>query len=270
MNLDKSRPARSGPATSVLAYDIETIAPPSDDGAFPPWPLHRPVAIGFARAAQGPDGWSIDIDALVIGDEVGEAMLVREADRRMAGVEVVTGYNSRGFDALVLRLAAQRLRIWDLPALAEHAALPRFDGRHADLAELYASHTRKVSLAQIASEIGIPVKTSVSGGDVGDLWAAGETEKIRRYVMEDAAATLVLFHAWEAGRWADERLLTGPLAALARHIEADPDLEHLGSLVDCGLMQWARPRALRDAVSAALDRTARRLRRIDEERGFAA
>ena len=188
----------------------------------------------------------------------------------MAAAQVVTSYNGRQFDALVLRLAAQRQRLWGLKALADHAAANRFGGDHADLADLYSSHGRKVSLSSICDEIGIPVKTDVAGGDVAALWGAGETERIRLYVMEDAVATLCLYFAWGAARAADEALVTRPLAALARHIEATPDLRHLQSFVECELMRWCRPRALKADIAVALERVTARLRREEDERAFAA
>lgn len=254
------------PAT-VLAYDIETIAPVCDDG-FPPWPLHRPIAVGFATATHVGGDWTFDIDAQVIGDDMDEADLVRAGDGRMAAAEVVCGYNSAQFDALVLRLAAQRCRLWQLKALADHAAAHRYGGEHVDLADQYASYGRKVGLAALCEQIGIPVKTDVSGADVGALWDAGETDRIRRYVMEDAVATLCLYFAWSAARAAHEALLTQPMAALARHIEARPALAHLHAFADCALMRWCRPRALQADVAAALGRVTERLRREDQERLF--
>lgn len=258
---------RSG---KILAYDIETIAPPVGDGSFPPWPTHRPIAIGFAEAMQSGGSWSFDIDALVITtDGADEATLIREADRRIAETHLTTSYNGRQFDALVLRLAAQRCRIWDAKALADHAAAHRYSGEHADLADLYASYGRKVGLAALCDEIGIPAKTDVSGGDVAALWEAGEVGRIQRYVTEDAVATLCLYFAWTAGRAGDEALLTRPMAALARRIELAPDLAHLQPFIDCALMRWCRPRALKADVAAALERVTARLRRDEEERAFA-
>lgn len=254
---------------SVLAYDIETIAPPTADGAFPPWPLHRPIAIGFAAATYRIGVWTFEIGALVVSGDTEEADLIRAADARMAAADVVTGYNSTQFDALVLRLAAQRCRLWGLKALADHAAAHRYGGDHADLADSYASYGRKVGLAALCDQIGIPVKTSTSGGDVGALWEAGETERIRLYVMEDAVATLCLYLAWSASRSADEAAITRPMAALGRHIEARADLAHLQPFVDCALMRWCRPRALKADVAAALERVTAKLRREDDERAFA-
>lgn len=262
-------PDRVRTPSTVLAYDIETIAPPMPDGAFPPWPLHRPIAVGFAEARHRGGDWSFDFQALVVAGDIVEADLIRAADERMMKVGTVTSFNGAQFDALVLRLAAQRARLWELGALADHAAAHRYGGAHVDLADQYASFGRKVGLGMLASEIGIPVKTDVSGADVGALWEAGETERIRRYVQEDAVATLCLFLAWSASRAADEALVTRPMAALARHIEATPSLAHLHAFVDCALMRWCRPRALHADIAAALERVTTHLRREENEREFA-
>lgn len=270
MRLSQRSPDRVRTPASILAYDIETIAPPTPDGSFPPWPTHRPVAIGFAAAACRDGHWVFNIDAMVFGAGIEEADLIRAADQRMRTAEVVTGYNSAQFDALVLRLAAQRCRLWDLEALADHAAAHRYGGEHADLADLYASYGRKVGLAALCEQIGIPAKTDVSGGDVAALWEAGEHERIRRYVAEDAVATLCLYLAWAASRSADEAAITRPMAALATHLEATPELHHLGAFLDCSLMRSCRPRALKADIGLALKRVTARLRREEEERTFAA
>jgi len=264
-----SQRSQNRASNSILAYDIETIAPAMPDGSFPPWPTHRPVAIGFAAASRRDGNWSFDIEALVLGDATTETDLVRAADQRMASAGIITGYNSAQFDALVLRLTAQRCRIWDAKALADHAAANRYAGEHADLADLYASFGRKVSLSAIAEEIGIPVKTDVSGSEVGTLWEAGEHERIRQYVAEDAVATMALYFAWSASRAGEEALVTQPMAALARHIEATPDLHHLSAFVDCSLTRWCRPRSLKADIAASLERLTNRFRREEEERSFA-
>lgn len=254
---------------AILAYDLETIAPPTSDGSFPPWPTHVPVAAGFAEGRQRGGEWTFDIVALVVSRDTQEADLILEADRRMATAQVVTSYNGRGFDALVLRLAAQRNRLWNLKAIADHASANRFESSHADLADLYSNHGRKVSLAAIAEQIGVPIKTDIAGGDVAALWEQGETERIRRYVAEDAVATLILWFAWTASRAANEALVTRPMAALARHLERTPDLAHLSAFVDCALMRWRRPRALHVDIAAALDRVTAKLGREEDERAFA-
>ena len=269
MRASSRQPNHAGTPGAVLAYDLETLAPPMPDGSFPPWPTHVPVAAGFAEARQRGGEWIFDIAALVVSGDTQEADLILEADRRMAMAQVATSYNGRDFDALVLRLAAQRNRLWGVKAIADHASANRFGGEHADLAHLYSSHSRKVSLAAIAEQIGVPIKTDIAGGDVAALWEQGETERIRRYVAEDAVATLCLYLAWAASRAADETLVTRPMAALARHLERTPDLGHLSAFVDCALMRWCRPRALHADIAAALDRVTAKLGREEDERLFA-
>ena len=252
----------------VLAYDIETISTAEQpDGAFPPWPTHRVVAVGYASAERRDGNWVIDLNAAV-GAVPDDPALIEEVDRRLAAAEVVTTLNGRGFDALVLRLAAQRQRLFGLKALAAHASAKKFGPEHADLSELYSSFGRKVGLADLCCELGIPAKTSTNGGEVAALWAAGEHERIRHYVLEDAVATLCAWFCWSAARAGDEALVTRPMATLARCIEANPALAHLQPFLDCELMRWSRPRAMRADIAAALARTQQKLRQEEDERSF--
>lgn len=259
-------PVSLGHAPSALiAYDIETIAPQSPDGSFPPWPTHRPVAIGFAAARRERDEWHFKFDALVSADE---AEIVCEANRRFTDPQTIVSYNGRGFDALVLRLAAQRQRQFGLINLARHASAHRYALEHTDLADLYASYGRKVALAEICSSLGIPVKTSVSGGDVQALWEAGEHDRIADYVLEDAVATLIVHFCWSSAMIGDDTRIASGLSALARHIEQAPALQHLNAFVDAPLTQWARTRAMRADIGAALVRAERKLRQTEDERAF--
>lgn len=261
------RPLDLHATSPVLAYDIETIsAAQPTDGSFPPWPTHRPVALGLARAEQVDSEWIFELAGL-LGSE-GE--LVAALEERLATVRTVTSYNGRGFDAPVMRLAALRERRFDLPRLAAHAHAQRFGATHADLAELFSSYNaaRRSGLADLCREIGIPVKTSAQGGEVAELWRAGEHARIRDYVLEDAVATLVLFFVWAAHRAADEALLTQPLADLARHIERTPALASLRPFADCELARWARPRALRASIKAAVERAEARAKRDAEQAMF--
>lgn len=264
-----NRPMR--PPRSVLAYDLETIstAEPAD-GSFPPWPTHRIIAAGFARAELKESGWCFELDAQVAKAAGDEAVLIEAVDQRLATAEVAATYNGRGFDAVALRIAAIRERRFSLPALAAHAGARRYAPEHADLADLLSSYgaARRVSLAEICAAIGVPVKTQASGGDVADLWKAGELDRIRAYVLEDAAVTLIVYFALAAFQAADETLVTRPLTSLARHIERTPELGFLAPLAECDLVRWARPRALGADVSDALARVTQRLKRAEDERSF--
>lgn len=264
------RPTDLHAVEPVVAYDIETIsAAEQQDGFFPPWPTHRPIALGLARAEEVDGEWVFELEALIARDTDG-ADLVEALEQRLGTVRTVATFNGRGFDAPVMRLAALRSRRFDLPQLAAHAHAQRFGATHADLAELFSSYgsARRPALADICTELGIPVKTSVHGSDVAALWLAGEIGQIRAYVLEDAVATLVLYFMWAAHRAADEALLTRPLAALARHIERTPEVASLMPFATCELAGWARPRALRAEIAAAIARQQARVRRAADEASF--
>lgn len=261
------RPTDLHDPRSVLAYDIETISTAEQpDGSFPPWPTHQPISLGLARAEQVEGEWAFQLEA-VLGDQ---SELAETLDERLATVRTAVTFNGRGFDAPVMRLAALRERRFDLPRLASHAHAQRFGAAHADLAELFSSYgsARRPGLADLCRELGIPVKTSTSGGDIAALWKAGDRERVRDYVLEDAVATLILFFVWAAHRAADEALLSQPLADLARHIERTPALASLRPFAECELARWARPRALRASIKAALQRAEARSKRDAEDAMF--
>lgn len=272
MRHQSTRPAAGFDHRSVLCYDIETISTDEPlDGSFPPWPTHQPIALGLVKAEYQEGGWAFDLDTIVAAPGE-DADLLKGFEERLGGIGTVVTYNGRGFDAPVLQLAAMRKRRFDLPHLAAHVSSHRFGFEHADLAELYSAYgaTRKVTLAAICHELGIPVKTNVQGSDVAELWRSGDIDNIRAYVLEDTVATLIAWWAYIAFRGADEALITQPLAALAAHIERSPNLAALQPFVECELSRWARPRAMRANVAAALNRIQTKLKHIDEERGFAA
>lgn len=258
------------PPVRVGAYDLETVSPAQPpDGSFPPWQTHVPVAVGFARTELTGGDYAVELHANV-AEPGGEHELIVELDKRLATVDRVVGFHSRGFDAPVARMAAIRNRQFSLPALAAHASTPRFAYEHYYLLDQISAQgaARRCTLADFAAEVGVPVKTTASGGGVADLWRAGERETIRKYVLEDAVVTLVLYHTWQAFQLADEALVTRPLAAIARHIEATAELHFLKPIAECDLVRWARPRALRAQVTDALASVSAKLKREEVERSF--
>lgn len=266
------RPSDLHGTQSVLVYDIETIsAAEPADGGFPPWPTHETVAAAFLHAQLGPDGrWEFDLQTLVQRGEQDVRFLSDIEEQMTRGATKIT-YNGRGFDAPVLRLNAMTGRRFDCPSLAEHAGANRFGAEHADLAELFAGYgaTRKVSMAELCKPLGIPVKTSTTGADVGQLWRESRIDEIASYVREDVVATYLLWLHWSAFRASEEALITRPMAALMRHLERDPELAHLRPFVDSDLARWARSRAMRADVTAAIGRADRKLGREQDERAFA-
>ncbi|PZO75002.1 MAG: hypothetical protein DI632_12595 [Sphingomonas hengshuiensis] len=266
------RPSDEHATEHVVTFDLETVVDVEpEDGSFPPWPRHRPVAAAFLRADWNADGpYTFALETLICrpGDE---AAFYASVDRLLPeGVTSVT-YNGRGFDLPVLQIGAMAARQFELEGLAAHTHAPRYGARHCDLADQFSGYggTRRVPLAELCERLGIPVKTSVHGSDVAALWRAGEIDAIRRYVEEDVLATYILWLHWSAGRAHDERRIAGPLADLAAWVEADATLAHLLPFATCSPALWARPRALHHVVSQALAAAERRVQIAADERAFA-
>ncbi|MBN8816523.1 MAG: ribonuclease H-like domain-containing protein [Sphingomonas sp.] len=266
------RPSDDHATEHVVAFDIETVVDVEpEDGSFPPWPRHKPVAASFLRADWASGGHhSFALETLVC--RAGEEEDFYAAVDRLLpdGVTSVT-YNGRGFDLPVLQIGALAAQQFELAGLAAHTHAPRYGARHCDLADQFSGYggTRRVPLAELCERLGIPVKTSVHGSDVASLWRAGDIDTIVRYVEEDVLATYVLWLHWAAGRASDERLIARPLADLATWIETTPHLAHLMPFAVCRPSLWARPRAIHLAVSHALAAAERRVQIAADERAFA-
>ena len=267
------RPTDEHSGDQIVVFDIESIVEDEPaDGSFPKWPLHRPVVASFLAALIMPgtaNGYSFRMSSVIL-EPGGEAEFYAQVNQRMVKGVTTVGFNSKGYDLPVLQLGAIAERRFDLTGLSHHARSHRFGRDHCDLAELYSLYgaTKRPSLAEVCDRFGIPIKTSTSGGDVGTLWHNGDVGAIQRYCEEDVAATYCAWlhhHAWRHG---DETLLTRPLAAFARYLEADPQLAHLLPFARQPAAIWARPRALACSVAAALADADRRVRRAADERAF--
>jgi hypothetical protein len=253
----------------LVVLDIETIvdAPP-DDGSFPPIPGHRPVAAAFLTV-----DWRRSIDFqldTVICRPGEEAEFFRTVDALLPAGVTSIGYNTRGFDFRVLEIQAMAARVFDLPGMKHHARSSRFGRDHCDLAEQASFYgaTRTTSLAELCRALQIPVKTSVSGGDVQALWLAGRHEEVAAYVREDVAATYMLWLHHCAARACDERFIAVPLDAFAKWIERQPDLEALLAFAHCEPALWARSRAPFHHVMKALSEAELRVRKAEDARQF--
>ena len=271
MRIWPQRPNDDYATETVVAYDIETIIDePSEDGSFPPWPLHRPCAAAFLTALCHEDGrYRFELDTPICRPDE-EAAFFAEVDRLIPKSGVGVGYNTHGFDHAVLRLQAMAAGCFALPRLGRQVHAGRFGAEHCDLADVFAARgaTRKVSLAALCAPLGIPVKTSVSGADVQALWHAGEVEMVRRYVAEDSVATYILWLHYVAFRAGDEKLIALPLADLAHWIEATPDLAYLAPFATCHPALWARARAPVMRIAAAHEEATQRLERERTDAAF--
>ncbi len=141
-----------------------------------------------------------------------EAVLVREFFRVIKESRPrLVGWNSGGFDLLVLALRAMRHGI---PArtyyqLGEpyHGYRKRFDEEaHIDLMDLLSGYGAgaRMSLDEMASVLGIPGKLDTHGADVMELYESGHIEAIRSYCETDVMTTALIFSAYARHReWMD-------------------------------------------------------------------
>lgn len=257
------------PYEHIVCYDLETIVDQEmEDGSFPPWPRHRPVAGAFLTARWSQDRYSFHFDTLLCR-EGREAEFYRKVDSLLPQGCLGVSLNGRNFDNVVLRLQAVRHGLFDLRNIARQADAGRFDVAHLDLMDAFGGG-RGTSLAELCGALDIPAKTCVSGADVGDLWRAGDITAVKAYVQEDVIATYILhLHAaaWRAG---DEKLLALPLADLSLWLESEPRLHHLLPFATCRPALWARSRAPALRAETALADAELRLRREQDEAAFAA
>lgn len=257
----------------VVAYDIETIVDAGDemsDGSFPPWPRHVPIAAALLTAIRADDGsYDFDLNVLMPAPDHVGALLDRMDNLLPVGATGIT-YNGRAFDNRVLSLQMSVHGRTGLARLVRQTSAGRFEGAHCDLADQMSNMggARTVPLAELCRALGIPIKTGVSGRDVGRLWREGDYERIAEYVAEDAVATYVLWLHHIAQVRGDETLLTLPLAALAAWIETVPELVHLRPFATCRPATHARERAPALRAQAALVEAARRVERERTERAF--
>lgn len=272
MRTDFARPRDDHGSDHVIVYDIETIVDSDDempDGSFPPWPRHKPVAASFLHASWQRDGGHAFQFETVVLEDGDESAFLRACMRLMPPGPTAVTYNGRGFDAAVLRLRAMACGLFSGKGLAQHAHAERFGRDHCDLADQFSGYgaTRKTSLAELCKPLGIPVKTSTHGSDVGALWQAGEVAKIREYVEEDVAATHLLWLHWHAFRHCREDQFALPLAAFAEWIEGSGRHDHLLPFATCPPAVRARnlAPAYRLAIAVGRAKTA-----VDHEREEAA
>lgn len=262
------RPPLQYPHEHVIVFDLETIVDQEmPDGSFPPWPRHKPVAGAFLTARRTGEGYTFALETILCR-EGQEAQFLRKADAQFTPGSLAVSLNGRGFDGQVLRLQAQRHGLYDLRNIARIADAGRFDTAHLDLLDAYGG--RGSSLAELCGALSVPVKTSVSGADVGTLWRRGDTGAVAHYVQEDVLASYLVFLHAIAWRQGDERLMVLPLADLSLWIESEPELQHLLPFATCRPALLARSRAPALRAEAALADAGLRLRRERDEAAFAA
>ena len=108
-------------------------------------------------------------------------------------------FNGRSFDIPVLLYRAMKHGI-SLKALSLTAGKTNYTyrysvGNNTDLLDVLTNFgsSSRISLADVCSMLNIPVKTSVSGADVADLYKENKITEIQQYCEQDALVTYLLY-----------------------------------------------------------------------------
>jgi len=171
---------------------------------FPRQPFHQVVAISYAQLAKEPgeQGEEFVIRRIATGGESSSAereliegffsMISQRAPQ-------LVSFNGRGFDIPVLKYRAMVHGIGCPRWFDEGDRYNNYDARysnryHLDLLEAFSDFgaSARCSLHEVASAFGVPGKLDTSGGDVLDMFVAGEIDAIRNYCETDVCSTMLL------------------------------------------------------------------------------
>lgn len=210
-----------------LYLDIETIPSQSPEvhaqiaeSITPPGNYKKPESIAQWEAEQKPAlvkeaiartaldgstghvcciGWAIDDNppyALnwVQGDPIGEVsildMFISECVARIDDpfhVPTIIGHNVINFD---IRFLWQRAIILGVKMPAWFPRDPKpWSGEVFDTMTAFAGHGNRIGLDRLCRALGLPGKEDIDGSMVGDLWAAGEYNRISEYCRADVDRT---------------------------------------------------------------------------------
>lgn len=193
-----------GLADGQVAKAMFALRRQDTGGDFLPLEQHRVVAVSCAlRSREGLTLWSL-------GDlSTPEEQLVQ---RFFDGIEKfspdLVSWNGSGFDLPVLtyralRAGARAPRFWETgdedSAFRFNNYLNRYHARHTDLMDVLSGFQSRgrVSLANMASLLGLPGKLGFDGGQVWDAFQAGNLQGIRRYCETDVLNTWLIYLRFE-------------------------------------------------------------------------
>ncbi len=223
-----TRPFHSPPRCPerIAVIDVETTAPPSPDAkSFPPWPIHEPVVASVLLATAHRYGqWEFELESVTFEDGKGA---IQRVSNLIEGRTVV-GFNSRGFDILVLARVAMLHRCFYGSGIARAWRANRFSDDHFDVMDLVANYGsgRGASLEMLCSSLGIPAKLDVHGSDVGEMIALGRLAEVIAYCEQDVASTLLLFALVQGLRTTNPGYAGGLVSQFGRWVR-DNRLDHL-------------------------------------------
>ena len=224
--MTKYNSGKAGRPDRLAVLDIETIAPPTADGAFPSWPIHTPVVASILTATCERYGqWQFAIETVDFLSNEAEAI---ERVSYLTENRTLVTFNGRGFDMPVLALTAMKYQRYSLIGISNAWQSHRFSGHHYDVADIISGYggARGGSLEMLCSQLGIPAKQDCHGADVAELVAKREFRKIREYCESDVAATLALFACVEGLRSCHAGYAGSLISQVGRWI-ADSGLTHL-------------------------------------------
>jgi predicted PolB exonuclease-like 3'-5' exonuclease len=207
-------------------------------GDFLPLEQHRVVAISCAlRSGEGLTLWSL-------GDlQTPEGELVQRFFDGVAKFSPdLVSWNGRGFDLPVLHLrgllwGVQAPRFWETgdqdPDFRHNNYLSRFQWRHTDLMDVlsgFGAARGRISLANMASLLGLPGKLGFGGDQVWDAYQRGDLAAIRRYCETDVLNTYLVYLRFE--------LLRGRLSAAEHAAEVERARAYLSASPEPHLAQF--------------------------------
>jgi predicted PolB exonuclease-like 3'-5' exonuclease len=165
--------------------------------------LHRIVALGMV-------GITLDTGKMEVFAHAGpdEAEMVRTVHTWLVGQPVLVTWNGLGFDLPVLRYRAlhhgvSSSRLFGAVGQKNWEKYDyRFGDQHYDLCDVFSLYGRSAALklSEAAALFGFPCKTNTASADILTHWLAGEHERIRAHVEEDARVTARIFLRWWAAR----------------------------------------------------------------------
>ncbi len=201
---------------------------------FPRQPFHQVVAISYGHLIREP------------GEEGGELVIRRlgtGGDSKSSEKEILEGFfqliekrapqlvsfNGRGFDVPVLKYRA----------MVHSLACPRwfsqgdkwngYDTRfsqeyHCDLLEVLSDYgaSARCSMDEVAAAFNVPGKLDTSGGEVREMFEAGQLDAIRNYCETDVLTTMLIFLRYQLFSGAlNEGAYARSLLGIRNYLEAE-------------------------------------------------
>ena len=212
-----------------IIVDIETIPDPAlpwlgDETHFASPPHWQIACLGILVL----EDWRPVQMKVLTGDEPD---ILRSFFGPLGAKDTLVTWNGRGFDLPVIIARALKHAVPMEWYFRSRDYRYRYSvAGHLDLCDQLCDHGagRRWSLDAAAKLIGWPGKIDTSGGDVADLYAAGDIERIGSYCLEDVVQTAaVLLRSALLFGWLDADAAAEREDALKRFVAADNRVSRL-------------------------------------------